>query len=242
MKIKCIAIDDEPLALYVIKEHVERLSFLELVATCSSAIEAMTILSEQEIDLIFLDIQMPELSGIEFIKSLSHKPAVIFTTTYPDFALQSYELDATDYLLKPISFERFVKAVNKLVKTPSSSNSAPTIIENTSKNFDNEYIFVKTDYKNVKIYLKDVLYVEGLKEYVVFHLEDEKIISLLKMKTIEEQLPSDQFVRVHRSYIVSLSKIDFTERNRIQINDQWIPIGMSYKAEFDKIINAKKLE
>jgi two-component system LytT family response regulator len=242
MKIKCIAIDDEPPALYIINEYVTRLPFLQLEGLFSSPVEAMTFLNKQEVELIFMDIQMPELSGIELIKTLSQKSDVIFTTSYPDYALQSYELNAVDYLLKPISFERFVKAVNKLVKKKSQETAENKFNYASDKVTDSDYIFVKTDYKSVKIYLCDILYIEGLKEYVIFHLKDERIISLITMKNIEEQLLVSEFVRVHRSFIVAVGQINFIERNRIFINNQWIPIGQTYRSKFEEIINMKKLE
>ena len=178
---------------------------------------------------------MPDLSGIELIKNIDSKPLVIFTTAYSEYAVQGFELNAVDYLVKPFLFERFFKAANKAYETHNlKKNKAVPVGENSS--FAQDYIFVKADYSSVKVYLKDVLYLEGLKDYVKIHTKEKKILTLITMKKIEEKLPSSNFIRVHRSFIIALDKIESIQRNRIIINNNWIPVGNSYKTEFYKRI------
>jgi DNA-binding LytR/AlgR family response regulator len=240
MKINCIAIDDEPLALDVIEHHVSKIPFLHLKAKVCNAFDALDLLYKEKIDLIFLDIQMPELTGFELMKSIHHQPMVIFTTAYPNFALESYELDAVDYLVKPIPFDRLLKAVNKakLRLAPIVAEVSPEINPIV---LAPEFIFVKTEYKTVKIFLDDILYIESLKDYVVFHLKTEKIHSLLSIKSVEAFLPQDNFVRVHRSFIVAFNKIDEIERNIISIGKNIIPVGDNYKDTFKILVEGKRL-
>lgn len=242
MKITSIAIDDEPLALDVVEHHVQKIPFLELNAKFCNAFEAIQFLCRERVDLLFLDIQMPQLTGFEFLRTLQHRPMVILTTAYPNYALESYDMDAIDYLLKPIPFERFLKAVNKVQQRllPPQQNS--TIIETIQQPIQAaEYIFVKTDYKTVKILLDDVLYVESFKDYVIFHLRQEKIQSLLSIKAVESFLNQEHFVRVHRSFIVALDKIEAIERASITIGKHIIPIGDNYKEPFKNLIESKRL-
>jgi len=238
MKINCIAIDDEPLALDVIGHHADKTPFLQLKAKISNAFEAIDFLHKEKVDLIFLDIQMPELTGFELLRTLNNKPLVVFTTAYPNFALESYELDAVDYLVKPIPFERFLKAVNKVKQRISSPAET---IELASHSNAPDFIFVKTEYKTVKIFLDDILYIESEKDYVAFQLKQEKILSLLSIKSVEEFLPKDNFVRVHRSFIVAFNKIEAIERNNISIGKKLIPVGDNYKEFFKLLIDGKKL-
>jgi two-component system, LytTR family, response regulator len=239
MKIKTLAIDDEPLALDVIEHHVSKIPFLDLYAKVQNPFDAIEILHKEKIDLIFVDIQMPELTGFEFLRSLTVKPMVIFTTAYPDYALESYEMDAIDYLLKPIPFDRFLKAVNKAkqrISTQTNTNEALTTVLDSP-----DYIFVKTEYKTVKIFLDDILYVESLRDYVVFQLKKEKVSSLLSIKSLESFLPNKNFMRVHRSFIVALDKIEEIERNNITIASKLIPLGENYKDSFKIVIDEKRI-
>jgi len=238
--INCIAIDDEPLALKVLVKHIEKIPFLNLVATFQNPIEAITKIEEGDIDLIFLDIQMPEMTGLEFSESLKKKPLIVFTTAYPNFAAESYNHDAIDYLLKPIPFARLLKAANKakeVLKTREASK--PKTTENVD---DKNYIFVKSEYKTVKINLKDILFIESLKDYVIFNFEDKKISSLLSLGSVEEQLPKNKFYRVHRSFIVALDKIDAIERNLIHISSRTINVSDSYREQFHRLIEERKIK
>jgi len=234
----CIAIDDEPLALDVIENHLSKIPFVNLVAKVRNPLQAIEIINNQNIDFIFLDIQMPELTGIEFLKILHKKPLVIFTTAYPHYAVESYELNAIDYLVKPISFERLLKAILK-VKEKNRTESLPIAIGNGQTAHD--FIFVKTEYKTVKIILNDILYVESLKDYVVFHLLNEKISSLLSLTYVDSELPKDKFVRIHRSFIVAFDRINEIERNTLLIGNTRITIGESYREDFKKMVEIKKL-
>ncbi|RNI27862.1 DNA-binding response regulator [Rufibacter immobilis] len=242
MPLTCLAIDDEPLALDLMRSYISKIPFLKLVQTCSSALQAMEVLQRQPIDLLFLDIEMPEITGVQFVQSLSHRPAVIFTTAYPQYALDGFTLDAVDYLLKPIPFDRFFKAVNKVyerVQRPQAPTpltvSAPVPQENE------DFIFVKADYKTLRVNLKDLLFIEGLKDYVILHTTTRKIITLLSMSKITEKLPEQEFARVHRSFIVSLHHIDSIEKGRIRIKEQEIPIGDSYREGFMRWVESKNL-
>jgi two-component system, LytTR family, response regulator len=238
MKINCIAIDDEPIALEVIEHHASKIPFLNMKATVRNPYEAMELLHKEKIDLIFLDIQMPELTGFELLRTLNVKPMVIFTTAYPNFALESYDMDAIDYLMKPVPFERFLKAVNKAKQklTAGSETIEAKVNQNT-----NDFMFIKTEYKTIKVFLDDILYIESLKEYVAFQLKEEKIMSLLSMKSVESFLPKAEFVRVHRSFIVAFNKINGIERNNILIGEKMIPIGDNYKDYFKLLVERKRL-
>jgi len=236
MKINCLIIDDEPLAIDVIRTHVQRIPFLNLVNTTSSAFEAIEIIDSEQIDLIFLDIQMPELTGIELLNSLAKKPLIIFTTAYPDYALQSYELDAVDYLVKPIPFERLLKAVNKGKKRVNHKEQKAVEQQDS-----NPYIFVKTEYKTVRINLSEILYVESMRDYVTFHLKNEQIKSLLSIKSVEEKLPISQFTRIHRSFIIAPDKINEIERNTVLINGNRLSIGTNYREIFKEIVDKSRV-
>ena len=237
---KCLAIDDEPLALDVIKDFVEKTSFLNLKATCNNALEALELIQNEGIDLIFLDINMPNISGIEFLKSLKNAPLVIFTTAYSEHALEGFELDAIDYLVKPIAFDRFIKAVNKAYEIYTLYNykykefGASTIPEN-------DFIFVNAEYSTVKINLNEILFIEGLKDYIKIYNGPRPILTLCSMKKMENKLPSNQFIRVHKSFIVSIHHINAIERNFIVMGEKKIPIGETYKEAFYNRINDFKL-
>lgn len=235
--IRCLVVDDEPLALEIITDYIEKVPFLQLVAATTSAFEALTIAQNDEVDLIFLDVQMPELTGIQFLKIIKGKCQVILTTAYSQYALDSYELDVTDYLLKPIPFDRFYKSVIKVQNMVLQTSSSAKPVDNSV----NAFIFVKAEHRIQKIYLDDILYIEGLKDYISIFTKHNRIMTLQYLKKVEESLPSGRFIRVHKSYIVSIDKIESIERSRIQIGDKTIPIGDTYRDEFFKIIEDKNI-
>jgi DNA-binding LytR/AlgR family response regulator len=235
MKIKCIAIDDEPLAVKKMAGYIQKIPFLELVAECRSAFEAMNILSKGNIQLMFIDINMPEISGMEFVKSLTNKPYIVFTTAYSEYAVEGFEVDAVDYLLKPITFSNFLKAANRVKNLIEITDSnKKEVIRATA-----DHLFVKSEYKLVRIELNDIKYIESQHEYIKIHLINSKpVMTKLSMKSIEEQLPSDRFMRVHRSYIINLSKIQVVERNRIVFDEKvYIAVSEQYKEIFQKYID-----
>jgi DNA-binding LytR/AlgR family response regulator len=233
---KCILIDDEPLALELLEDFVSKIPYLELVASCSNAFEATSILQTQQIDLIFTDIEMPDFSGIDFIKSLEVKPLFIFTTAYSHYAVEGFNLNAIDYLVKPIPFHRFLKAVSRaqnLLQLTVDEKIAPINTQVTP-----QFIFVKSEYENLKINLADIKYIESLKDYIKIYTHKEKpILTLSSLKSFEEKLGKSNFIRVHKSYIVSLKHIYSVQRNRIIIDDNWIPIGLNYREDFIKNID-----
>jgi DNA-binding LytR/AlgR family response regulator len=237
--IRCIAIDDENLALDLIEDDILKVPFLQLVKKCRSGIEALDILQTEKIDLLFLDIQMPDISGIQFLKSLPHKPLVIFTTAYEKYALEGFELDVIDYLLKPYSFERFLKAVNKAQEHLSILEKNQTSLSAEEISFSNQFIFVKSDYKLVKIEIAEIQYIESLKDYIKIIVGDKPVVTLSSMKAIEEKLVAPDFIRIHRSFIVNLRKIQYIHRNFVKVGDREIPIGDNYKESFLQIINQK---
>jgi len=246
-KLKCIAVDDEPLALDIIEDYVSKIPFLELVKRTENAIEALQLVQAGGIDLVFLDIQMPELTGIQFLKIANNKASYILTTAYSQYALESYDLNVSDYLLKPIAFDRFYKAVekvhnqNKLAEPVAVAPPTPVSAPFSAGNNVQDFIFVKTEHKIQKIQLDDILYIEGLKDYISIFTKAERVITLQNMKKMEETLPKGQFVRVHKSYIISLDKIESIERSRISINGKMIPIGDTYRDEFFKHIDNKNI-
>jgi DNA-binding LytR/AlgR family response regulator len=229
--IRCIAIDDEPLAIKLVKEYISKVSFLELVATFTDAIEARTFLQTEKVDLLFLDIQMPDINGVQFYNALHDKPMVIFTTAFSEYAVEGFNVNAIDYLLKPFEYDRFVKSVYKAKEYYEFTRSQE--IQYTS-------IFVKSDYQLVKVNLKDVLLVEGLDDYIRIHLANNKtILTLMSLKAIAEKLPPQEFVRIHRSYIVPLSKIEKVSSKKIEIAGKEIPVGVSYADEFFKLMDKR---
>lgn len=215
---KCIVVDDEELARRLIKRHLSELEDFELVASCESAIEALKIIKEESIDLMFLDIEMPLLKGTDFLKNLNQKPKVIFTTAYREYALEGFELNVVDYLLKPINFTRFLKAIDKFLESTNK------VIESSVS----KYIYIQSNKKNIKIVLDDVLYIESLKEYVQIHFKNRKVIFKGGITAFEQKL-DHHFVRVHRSYIVNINKITAYTKSDIEIERIEIPIGDSYK-------------
>lgn len=231
MKINCIAIEDEPLALKKIKEFIEQIDYLNLLEGFNNAVDAIGFLKKNHVDLIFLDIRMKKLSGIQFLESLQIKPKVIITSAYDEYALKGYELDVADYLLKPFTFERFLKSVDKVY------NQLIGIVSPNS----NAYIFVKTEYRIEKIEIKDILYIQGMKDYLQIHTTNKKIMTLQTFKNLLEILPQIDFYRVHNSYIVSISRIENIERNRIRIGKDLIPISDSYKEKFYSVLKERKM-
>ena len=235
MKIRCLAIDDEPLALRQMCAYIEKTPFLELQGSCKNAFEAMEKITELDPELLFTDIHMPELNGMELIKSLERPFLVIFTTAYDHYALDGFRVNAVDYLLKPISYPGFLKAANKALNMYESFHKKPS--ENLTSN--NEGLFVKSDYRIVRIRFNEIKYIEGMREYVRIHLTAKKpIMTLLSLKTLEEKLPAGQFMRVHRSYIVNLNEINIIERNRIVFdNDIYISVGEQYRDALQQYVN-----
>jgi DNA-binding LytR/AlgR family response regulator len=239
---RVIIVDDEPLALDVMETYVEKLPSLELVARCENAVQAFDVLSREEVDIMFLDIQMPQLTGIDFLKSLSNPPLVIFTTAYPNYAIEGYELNVIDYLLKPISFERFMKSVNKALSQLELQNDTGAAANSTeSQDEEADFIFVKADKKLIKINYADINYIEGLKDYVIIKMATSRVITLQTMKSLEEKLPSTIFKRIHRSYIVNLDKIDAVVGNMVEVEKKHLPIGKNYREELLNIVNKNRL-
>jgi two-component system, LytTR family, response regulator len=236
MKLNCVIVEDEPLARNLLTEYVRKVPSLNLIEACSSPIIALEVLRNNPIDVLFLDVQMPELTGISLLKVLQKRPLVILTTAYSEYALQGYELDVVDYLLKPITFERFLKAVDKVTLRLDSKKSPAIIAEKPPAAVEQPFVFIKDGTKLVKVVFDDILYVEGLKDYVTIHLNNQKIVSLQRLKTLEEQLPPDKFIRVHNSFIVALRAIDVVHKNHVQIRNAQIPIGETYKKSFREFI------
>ncbi|MBQ0787896.1 MAG: response regulator transcription factor [Oceanihabitans sp.] len=239
IKITCIIVDDEPMALNLVESYVEKTPFLELKQKCSSAMEAMEFIKEQPVDLLFLDIQMPDLTGIEFSKMLPKETRVIFTTAFDQYALEGFKVEALDYLLKPFDYAEFLGAANK-------ANTWFELVKGKQKNIlseEKEFLFVKSEYKQLRIKLADVLYFEGLKDYIKIWLKDnpKPILTLMSLKSLEEELPETHFMRVHRSFIVSLKNIEVIERSQIIINEQRITVSEQYKPKFLAFINNNSL-
>jgi DNA-binding LytR/AlgR family response regulator len=240
--IRTIIVDDEPLALDVIETYLESVPELSLVCKCANAFEANKALNEKDVELMFLDIEMPQLTGIDFLKTLKNPPLVIFTTAYPNYAIEGFELDAVDYLLKPISMERFMKAVNKAIDSIHLRNRT---MASSFDRVEDDFIFVKADKKLVKIHYQDILYIEGLKDYVIIRMDKERVITLQTMKSLEEKLPESIFRRIHRSYIVNINKIDALVGNMVEIKEKGqtkhIPIGKNYRDDLLELVNQKRL-
>lgn len=235
MEVKALIIDDEPLAQNVIQQYALKLPDLYIAATCNDAICAHKTLQETPVDLIFLDINMPKLSGISFLKTLSNPPLVIFTTAYSEFALEGFELNAIDYLKKPFSFERFCKAFFKAEELLQLKENVQN--PDDSKMVKNNFLFIKSNKKTYKIAFADIFYIEGLGDYIQIHLENQKIVTNLSMKKILELLPQNQFYRIHKSFIISLDKIDLVEGNMVKIKEKKLPVGNSYRPNFMQFIN-----
>jgi len=230
-KYNVIIVDDEYLAQKLLQDYVSKVESLQLVATCSNAIEAMNVLKDHQVDIMFLDIQMPDLTGLDLAKSLEHRPAIIFTTAYSEYAVDAFNLSVVDYLLKPFNFPRFIQAINKAIGTEQQKvmgiqkPAADTISES------NDFITVKADYKLYKINYDDLLFIEGQHEYVTFHTTQRRITALFALKDLEEILPKDKFVRVHKSYIVSFKHIQDLDKSDVTVAGNKVPVGASYRDE-----------
>ncbi len=236
--LKCVTIDDEPLARECIVNYINEINFLQSVGTGNNPLELTRLLDDQKVDLIFLDIQMPVINGIEFLKMTANPPMVIITTAYPSYALESFQLDVLDYLVKPITFNRFFKAVNK-AKDYHQLLSRPAQINDRPKT-EPGYFFIKCDYKYERIYFDDILYVQALQNYVTIFTAKGKYVTLLSLKSVEEKLDSKSFIRVHKSFIVSISKIEAIENSEISIQSHRIPLSRNYHDQvLSQVVNDK---
>ncbi len=236
--LKCIVIDDEPLAIKLLEDHISRVPFLELTNSFTNPMEALIGFNSNPVDLIFLDIQMPQLNGVQFMQLLNNRAMVIITSAYQEYAIEGFEHNVVDYLLKPIPFERFYKAVEKAynLKNPSQKLDRSQEMHPSTGG----YIFIKVETKMVRVELDDILFIEGLKNYVSLYTKAQRIVTLQVMKQLEEVLPPNRFVRVHKSYIVALDKINSIERQEITIKDRVIPIGNTYQEHFFKLLEKRK--
>ena len=237
--IRCLAIDDEPLALQQLVTYIGKIPFLELAAQCQSALEARKYLEQETVDAIFCDINMPDLNGMDFVKSLQYPPMVVFTTAYSEYAVEGFKVNAVDYLLKPFGLQDFQRAANRIKERLEPSANG----QQTTANSQDDTLFVKTEYRIVKVTIADIRYIEGMSEYLKIYIEGESkpIITLLSMKKMEERLP-DYFMRIHRSYIVNLNKIQEVNKNRIIMDaDTYLPIGDLYKEAFQRYLDTKFL-
>lgn len=241
MNLNCLIVDDEPLARNLLVEYVKKVPYFSLAKVCSSPLEAIDAIRAMTVDLLFLDIQMPEITGISLLKTLQKKPLVVLTTAYSEYALESYELDVVDYLLKPITLERFLRAVDKVNQRIAKPSSFPTpekqVLEPSQR-----FVFVKDGTKLVKVRWDDILFVEGLKDYVTIHTRQQKIVSLQRLKFLEETLPADQFIRIHNSFIVALQAIDSVHKDKVQIGSAFLPISDSYRKSFREFIDKNHIQ
>lgn len=237
MILNCWIVDDEPLALSLLESYVNKTAFLRLTGKYSNALSAMKQIAEEKVDLLFLDIQMPEINGMEFARTISHRTRVIFTTAFGEYALEGYKVSALDYLLKPFSFDEFLAAARKALEWFEMIESKP-VAETVHENIG---IFVKSEYQLLHVLYEDIIYIEGLKDYVKIYTENEQrpILSLMSLKLLEEELPADRFMRVHRSYIIHKNKISSVNKNRIVIGKKQIPIGETYRKNFKAIIEGR---
>jgi DNA-binding LytR/AlgR family response regulator len=238
MNLNCVIIDDEPLARKGLREYIDDIEFLQLVGEFDHPLKAMDVLSTEEGHLIFLDIHMPKLTGIEFLKSLAHPPLIVFTTAYPQYAVDGFELNVLDYLVKPISFDRFLKAAMKAKEAASKGNTISTAASRKE-----DYFFIKADNKLIKLFYQDIQFVEALQNYVTIHTTNKKYITYLTFKSIEESLPNEEFIKVHKSYLVAANKIESIEGNIIRIGQHEIPISRNSKEEvLEKLLKGRFLK
>lgn len=240
--LSCLIVDDEPLARNLLTEYVRKVPYLQLVEACSNPLAASEILRNKTVDILFLDIQMPEITGITLLKTLQKKPLVILTTAYSEYAIESYDLDVLDYLLKPITFERFLRAVEKAGHRLSVKPTSSTPVEAPVPETKDSFVFVKDGTKLVKVRLDDILYVEGLKDYVTIHTRQQKIVTLQRLKNLEEQLPAHKFIRIHHSFIVALNAIDAVHKGEVQVGAVSLPISDSYKKTFKDFIEKNQIQ
>lgn len=244
--IKVIIVDDEPLAQDVLETYIEKIPELKLVGKCNNALEANELLKKEAVDLMFLDIQMPQLSGIDFLKTLNKPPLVVFTTAFSNYAVEGFELNALDYLLKPISLERFMKAVNKAAEQLDRVRKEHQAEEDHPATTDHpDYLFVKADKKLIKVNFNEIIYIEGLKDYVIIRMDNQRVITLQTMKSLEDKMPLPKFKRIHRSYIVNVDKIHAIIGNMVEVMEKGqpkhLPIGKNYRDELLDIINRNRL-
>ena len=237
-KIKCLVVDDEPPAREILKQHIAGVDALELTGTCANAVEAISFLKDHPVDLIFLDIQMPQLLGTNFIRTLKSPPKVIFTTAFRKYALEGFELDAVDYLLKPISFERFLKGINKIMQVKFSGDHSSSLLKENHKEPTNSFLYFRADRKMVKVFFNDILFIEALKDYIKIVTQSRTIVTKYVLTTLAELLPADEFLRIHKSYIVAINKIESFNADCIQIAKHELPIGRLYKYDVGRILNA----
>lgn len=238
MAIRCAIVDDEFLARKYLSDYISKIPFLELVGDFNSPLKVMDAIKNKEIELLFLDIQMPDITGIEFLKNIEHRPKVIITTAYKEFALEGYELNVIDYLLKPFSFDRFLKAVDKAAVAQEEQNEAVQDREESAKqetSIYDDYIVIRADRKLYKINYDDLVYIEGQKAYVTFHTKTKNVTAIASLKDLEEKLPTEAFIRIHKSFIVSVKNIDSLEGNLLEINGQHLPVGKSFREGIEKI-------
>lgn len=233
--------EDEPLARNLMVDYVSKVPTLNLVEACSSPLAVIEVLQKHQVDLLFLDVQMPEITGISLLKVLQKRPLVVLTTAYSEYALEGYELDVADYLLKPITFERFLKAIDRVTQR-LESKPIPVMQEKVPQETGQPFVFVKDGTKLVKVRLDDILYVEGLKDYVTIHTKTQKVVSLQRLKALEDQLPGDKFIRIHNSFIVALNAIDVIHKGDVQIRDTMIPVGETYKKSFREFIEKNRMQ
>ncbi|MBD0261090.1 MAG: response regulator transcription factor [Cytophagales bacterium] len=236
----CLIVEDEPLARNLLTEYVRKVPYLHLLDACSSPLAAIDLLRREPVDLLFLDIQMPEITGITLLKILQKRPLVILTTAYSEYALEGYELDVVDYLLKPVTLERFLKAVDKAAQRLGVA--APPVPAAPAAEPAPPFVFVKDGTKLVKVRWNDILYVEGLKDYVVIHTRTQKIVTLQRLKSLENQLPADRFIRIHHSYIIALDAIDVVHKGEVQIGTALIPVSDSYRKTFREFIDRNQIQ
>lgn len=236
MKIKCLLVDDEPPARQLLESYITRLENLELCGECGNALEAFQFLQKKEVDLLFLDIQMPRMNGLELIKSLHNRPQIVLTTAYREYAVEGFELDVLDYLVKPVSFERFLKTISKYHHYSTVAQSAEPVAGPDT--FETAYMFFKVNKEMVKIYLKDILYVESIKDYLKIVTEEKSYITYQRINYMEEKLPENKFVRIHKSYIVSTTKINSFRNDTIKIGTLDLPVGRHYKQRFVEVLTA----
>ena len=237
-KIHCLVIDDEPLAREILKQHIAGVEALKLAGSCSNAVEAISFLKEHHVDLLFLDIQMPQLLGTNFIRTLKNAPKVIFTTAYRKYAIEGFELDALDYILKPISFERFLKAINKVLQINSNTEHVLSPQKENNTETANSFLYFRADRKMVKVFFREILFIEALKDYIKIVTDTKTIITKYVLSTLEEMLPSNEFLRIHKSYIIAINKIESYNADSIQVTKYELPVGRLYKFDVGRVLNA----
>ena len=241
MKLNCIAVDDEPLALDKMREYIKKVDYLNLLHTFDCGVDALNFLKNNFVDIMFLDIQMEDLTGIQLLEAVDLKPKVIITTAYDNYAIKGYELDVCDYLLKPISFQRFIKAIDKIYNNHYQNKEVKVQSIISEQKEKASFIFVKTEYRIEKINFDDILYIEGMKDYLQIHTEHKRIMTLQNFNNLLKHLPNNDFIRVHKSYVVSINKVDSVERKTISINDTKIPIGETYREHFFYLLKSRNL-